>query len=314
MSRRSMAIRTLDDFLKVPGEDLGLCLKSFRQKIERTKLAQADAKRLGASTVVPFDVFEWSPNSPSDAAVKNRTFEAATRLAEMGLRPSAVYQLGELKIYCLEDCAEASQNELLRTPDIGRSTVLKIREHLNSLGMDFKESANRVAAAHDRARLLRMEPLLNRKATITDESDVAQLGLRTATFGRCLERALNTVGKLRSLTPRDVYMLFGKSSRMEIAQTLESIGLTLHCNPPQLDLWRYGMRLKKDMQFPGDDAPVLELQPWLGAAVNAFERSGVSTVGELKTLIRSGGGRVKGIGKSTAQRVADLFALELPQA
>src|SRR5450830_1838746 len=126
MSPRSMTIRTVEDFLKVPGKDLGLCLKSFREKIERTKLAQADAKRLGTGTVVPFDVFEWSPNAASDAGIKSRTFEGATPLAEMGLRPSAVYQLGELKIYCLEDCAEASQNELLRTPDIGRSTVLKI--------------------------------------------------------------------------------------------------------------------------------------------------------------------------------------------
>src|ERR1035437_3609789 len=126
MSSRSITIRALEDFLKVPGEDLGRCLKSFREKIERTKLARADAKRLGMSTVEPLDGFEWSPNAASDPDLKGLTFEASTPLTEMGLRPSAVRQLKDLQIYCLDDCTEASERELLRIPDIGRSTVLKL--------------------------------------------------------------------------------------------------------------------------------------------------------------------------------------------
>lgn len=305
-----MTIRTLEDFLKVPAEDLGLCLKSFREKIELTKMARADAKRLGMSTVEPLDGFEWSPNAASDPAHKSLTFEASSPLAEMGLRPSAVRHLKDLQIYCLEDCTEASEGELLRIPDIGRSTVLKLREYLIKIGLDFKQDSNPVTAKHDRARALRLQPLQNRKGTITDESEIAQLGLKTATFKRCLKSGLDTVGKLRRLNPRDDFGSFGTSSWLQIAQALETIGLTLNWTPSQLELWRYGMREKSDLCAPEDDESVIELQPWLGAAVFAFHKGGVSTVGELRALVRSGSGRVRGIGKSTAQRVADFCAIK----
>lgn len=305
MSDRTIRINKLDDFLQVPAEDLSKCLKAFRDKLEHIKLDRADAQRLGKHTVIPFESFHWMPNSVAD--VPTSGFKPDTPLAELGLRPSAVHQLREMQIYCLEDCSEASQGELLQTPDIGRATVLRIRELLISVGLDFRESSHPVRAAYDRLRLFQKEPLANRKGKIADASDVAELGLKTSTFSLCLKHKLSTVGDMRALSLRDYYIKFGSASRLEIATTLRALELPLHCNPSDLELWRQGMLLREEMAFPGDDADVGQLRPWIGACVEAFDAAGMTTVHALKQALRSGNGRVRGVGKSTLESVIQVM-------
>ncbi|MDI1339349.1 hypothetical protein [Polaromonas sp.] len=305
MSDRTIRITKLDDFLQVPAEDLSKCLKAFRDKLEQIKLNRADAQRLGKQTVIPFESFNWMPHAVAD--IPTSGFRPDTPLAELGLRPSAVHHLREMQIYCLEDCSEASQSELLRTPDIGRATVLRIRELLISVGLDFRESSHPVVAAYDRLRLFQKEPLVNRKGKIDDSSDVAELGLRTSTFSLCLKHKLQTVGDLRALSLRDYYIKFGSASRLEIATTLRALELPFHCNPSDLELWRGGMLLREEMTFPADDAAVGQLRPWIGACVEAFDAAGLTTVRALKLALKGGRGRVRGVGQSSLERVLQVM-------
>lgn len=152
-------------------------------------------------------------------------------------------------------------------------------------------------------RLFQKEPLQNRKGKISDASDLAELGLRTSTFSLCLKHKLGTVGDLRALSLWDYHVKFGSASRLEIATTFRALGLQLYCNPSDLELWRKGMLLREEMAFPADDADVGQLRPWIGACIEAFDAAGLTTVYALKQALRSGQGRVRGVGKSTLERV-----------
>lgn len=304
MAERNVKIRTLEDFLKVPSDDLRKCLNAFREKIEKIKMARVDAEKSALKVRVPFDVFQWSPhNSENPSANRLRP---DTPLNELGIRPSAVSHLREMKIYCLEDCAEASKNELLRTPDIGATTVARIREYLNAIGLDFRENPHPIGAAHERARLFRVQPVLERRHLIKDDSEVAILGLSTTALNACFKEKVLTVGDLRVRTVSSYYS-FGDSTRMEIAKALRAAGLNLVSEPTDLELWRGGMLSRDELVFPNANDSVLNLRPWLGAVVASLHAAGILTVGQLSHAVKNGSLRVRGIGKSTAERISDFF-------
>lgn len=83
-------------------------------------------------------------------------------------------------------------------------------------------------------------------------------------------------------------------------------GLSLRSNPTALELWRAGLQMAADMTHPNDEAPVVELQPWLGSLALIAGRQGIETVGALKTTVAQGG-KIKGMGPSSLERIAEYF-------
>ncbi|WP_342616565.1 hypothetical protein [Rhodoferax sp. GW822-FHT02A01] len=308
MAYRIVEISTIQDFLSVPSEDLGACLKAFQAHIEKVKLEMTDARHLGASQVTAMRCFTWQRRSTDRSTERPVVVTGSTALRDLGVKPAAVFRLRELNIYCLEDCSEVSQDELMATPDIGHKTVLSIRESLNAIGMDFKEHPNPRRAANNRARLLRNVPLSERGKSINATSEIAQLGLTTSTFSRFSRSNINTVGQLLDLRVSDLSSMFGSSGLREITQTLDALGLTLKANPSMLEQWRYGLRTKEDMPLPSDRAPITELRPWIGSSADAYKRHGLDTVEDLKHFFTDRNERVRGVGAYTLRRTIDFLA------
>lgn len=300
------------DLLSVPPDQLSLCLAALHEWILRSKRLIALAEAAGADTSkLEIEPFAWSPN-------EKRTVEAAvtpdTPIEELGIRRSAVHRMQELNIYRLEDLALASEDELLTMKDVGRTTVEQLREMLRKHGLTFKASDRPWRRDMDRAAVAHRTPASERR--LSDQSPITDLGLRPATANRCLERGIESIGALRALTLRDLYVKFGKASIRELVQTLKSVGMTLHSAPGVLAQWEYGVLNLNELKRPGDDAAVEELAPWLGASVTkALGKSGATTVAAARAVAieaKEGSCRRQGLGAHSQTRLLEYFGLSSP--
>lgn len=299
-------MRSLGDFVNLPPSEVAMCLRAFRDWIERGQSLRAAAQHEGIEpTQLAFSEFCWHTRDEPSAHPPAGHYEPTTDTRHLGLRPSAMYRLRELNLYALEDFTDASEDELLAVPDVGRATVNQIRGHLQAIGLDYRPSKNARTRANVASSAARKLPPAQR--TVTDDSPIAHLGLRTATLRRCLDKGLATVGALRSNSLRDLWISFGAKSVLELVETLELVGLDLASKPSQLEKWRYQAVRKETLTYPVDDAPVAELEPWLGSACGLLQKAGVATVGQARTLATAGGLRVRGMGSHTWSRVFDHF-------
>ena len=169
--RDHLTLRTVANFLAVPTADLRGCLRSFEDWLHRCHAFPAPPSGKG-----------WMPpasSSPSSLACPRRAVGAptaagpyapTTAIADLGLRPSAMHKLREQNLYALEDFTQASEDELLATPDVGRSTVAQIRSHLHTIGLDFAPSAHPGRRAVERAKVAMRLPAHERH--VTDASPI----------------------------------------------------------------------------------------------------------------------------------------------
>jgi len=296
----------------VPPDQLSACLAALHDWILRSKrfIVIAEAAGVDASKL-EIEPFAWTPN-------EKRSVDAAitpdTPIEELGIRRSAVHRMLEINIYRLEDLALASEDELMRMKDVGRTTVEQLREMLGKHGLAFKESDQPWRRDLDRAAVAFRTRAAERK--LSDQSPISELGLRPATVNRCLARGIDSVGALRSHTLRDLYVKFGKASIRELVQTLRCVGMTLHSAPGDLAQWEYGVLNLNELKRPGDDAAVEELAPWLGWSVTkALGKSGATTVAaarEVAIEAREGKCRRHGLGAHGQTRLMEYFALPKP--
>jgi hypothetical protein len=232
-----------------------------------------------------------------------------TPLGALGLRPSAKIRLNEFNIHTLGDCAQASEEELMLLPQVGRATVKRIQAHLKAIGLSFssKESANQFRAACGRGRMARAKSAEERRRDLTDRSHVADLGLQTRTIAQLLRSDIESVGQLRLLTVRQLWRIFGKQSLREVMRALSDVGIVLESNPTQLEMWRHNAIAKEDLVHPDDSAPIRELMPWLGGLTAHCEKAGIESVGQLRILAALGGTKVPGVGRRSWERAAKYF-------
>lgn len=301
-------IRSLDDFLAVPEAELTNCMTAFRRAIEAHKRLQTTALEAGAQpAAVPFREFIWKPREDERPPIAQVT--CTTLVEDLGLKPAAVRKFRDLNLYALEDFAQATENELRRIPDVGPSTVAQVRELLEAVGLAFRPPEHPWLRAAQKAKVARALAPEDRATRISDESDVADLGLKGTTLTRCLEMGINTVGQLRRMTLRDLYVPFGSQSLIDLLTCLDAVGKPLYSVPSQLERWRYRAIARESLVPPADDQPVSDLQPWIGAAAEHFDRAGIGTVGELRRAAAAGGRHVRGVGQFSWDRVFDHFAL-----
>jgi DNA-directed RNA polymerase alpha subunit len=218
-----------------------------------------------------------------------------------------MHELRTHNLYALEDFTQASEDELMARPRVGRATIVQIHSYLQALGLDFKPTPHPGRLADIKTRVARKLPPRERR--ISDDSHIGDLGLRTFTLGRCMQIGLTTVGALQRQSLRDLYPRFGLKSLQEIVQTLDSVGLELHSRPSQSEKWRFGAISKEHLKHPADHEPIRELQPWLGKLCDRMERAGVETVGALRSVTESGGVAVRGLGHGSWDRINKHFGV-----
>lgn len=299
MNEGTQTLRTVADFRAIPDGQLQHCLRAFRNWLEEQRIAAEAAAEARAP-----DAFVWTPRerpAPQPAP------SATTDIRQLGLRPSAVVQLTGMNIFALEDFAELSEQELSRVVNVGATTVVKVRSLLQAAGLDFRPPAAAIARPQPQRASERRLPA----RVIDDATHLADVGLRQQTVKKLLLRDITTVGALRDLAPRDFERMLSLRRRTEVYRVLQSHGLALRCGPSGLQLWRSGLVRVEDLAHPGDDAGVLELQPWLGSVALALERSGVESVGALRALAASGVVRrvERGLGPYAWTRIRKYFGM-----
>jgi hypothetical protein len=268
---RMRRLRTVRDFLEIPPSEVARCLRTFRAWIERGQVALSDAQRDGKDpSNLGLEEFAWIVRADPTTHRPAAPYAATTDIRELGLRPSAMHKLRELNLYALEDFTESSEDELLAVADVGAATIAQIREYLHQIGLDFRPSRHPVRRALMAAKISRLLPAVARN--VADDAAIAELGLRPPTVRRCLEKGICTVGELRQLTLRELWSFFGSKTILEVIETLWSVGLELVSQPTQLEKWKFGAVRKEQLQYPADDACVLELQPWLGAPCHTLKK------------------------------------------
>lgn len=218
-----------------------------------------------------------------------------------------MHELRTHNLYTLDDFTQASEDELMAMPRVGRATIVQIHSYLQALGLDFKPSPHPGRLADIKTRVARKLPPQERR--VTDDSHIGDLGLRTFTLGRCMQNGLTTVGTLRRQSLRDLYPRFGSKSLQEILETLASVGLELQSRPTQLEKWRFAAISKEHLKHPADHEPVRELQPWLGKLCDRLERAGIETVGALRSVAQAGGIGIPGLGRSSWDRIKAHFGV-----
>jgi len=310
MPRSRREIRSLNDFLDVPEEELQSCLAGLKAAIHRIKANQAALLRDGhPEERIRFDVFAWEP--VGKRRLETGSMQGATPIKALALKPRVRHVLSLLNIYYLEDLSEISESELIREPSVGQTTVARLREALHAIGMDFKPNPNPVGAMYDKNRALRKIPVEMRAHSLTDASHISELGLRSAILSRALDRDVITVGDLRAHSLRSLCMLFGQSQVKEILAVLDRAGKPLTTRPNQLELWRHGLLTADEVHVEtARTGAVLNLAPWIGwACAKMLEEREVKTVGDLLNALKRGDlGKLKGVGKGTEARVKRILS------
>lgn len=299
-------IRSLDDFLQVPESELPNCLAALHRAIEAHKKLRDCAQQRGVAA--PFTEFEWRPKEPRQPVAREITATAAVQ--DLGLKAAAVFHFREMNLYALEDFSEVTALDLRRVPDVGDSTVAQIRELLAIVGLRFREPTDPYYARLQRGKLARVMPAPERKKNICDAADIADLGLKSRTLARCVDKGILTVGHLRVMTLRDLYVAFGRQSIVDLLECLDSVGLELESRPTQTEKWRWHAIPREALKRPQEDAPTEDLQPWIGAGVaQDLTRAGLRTVGDVAQLATAGGLRMRGVGQGAWDKIFDYFSV-----
>jgi DNA-directed RNA polymerase alpha subunit len=218
-----------------------------------------------------------------------------------------MHELRTHNLYALEDFTQASEDELQAMPNVGRSTVVQIRSHLHALGLDFRQSENPKHRAHNQAALAQKLPPSERRTD--DDAPITGIGLRPMTASKCLNKGIQTVGALRSMTLRELWVGFGEKSLLELVETLEAVGLELASSPKQLEKWKYKAIRPEKLVMPEESEPIEELEPWLGAICGHLRDAGVLTGADARALVQAGNHKVRGIGPDSWRRLQVHFSI-----
>lgn len=289
-------LRTVADFATVPPGQLPNCLRAFKQWLQVQAAAQP--------TPAPRDEFVWVPRGRPGAG---EPLTPLTDIGRLGLRPGALQQFRRMNIFALEDFSAVSLAEMGRLVNVGSTTVARIREMLQSVGLDFRDAQEAPARPRPRAAAAANPP-----PAFGDDTALADLRLKPQTLRKLVLHGVRTVGELRELAPVQLAVLLSPRRRQEAFRLLRCRGMNLRSEPPELELWRHGLLHVDELRPPADDEDVFALQPWLGAALTgAAHAAGVASVGQLRELAAAEGlhHTVPGIGPYSWSRIRRFFGI-----
>lgn len=92
--RRTQTFRSVSDFLSVPTESIGLCLRSFEEWLHRANEIRHAAEQEGKNPdLLDLGAFTWHARTEPSSSRPTHPYPAATDLRDLGLRPSAMHEL-----------------------------------------------------------------------------------------------------------------------------------------------------------------------------------------------------------------------------
>ncbi|CAN7782224.1 hypothetical protein LJR175_008201 [Variovorax sp. LjRoot175] len=320
--KASYTFRSIAELAQVAEADLPSCLAALHRSLVEARRQHAAALRgqlIAPNAPFEFPAFTWKPTGarsdpfPALAA----TLGPETPINELPVRPRVRFVLHQRNVFCLEDLAAISENELLRGDGVGVKTVGRLREMLQAVGLNFLPNPDERGREFDETRALRALPEEARDATLlglADDAPVSQLALRPVTLRRAQRAGFRTVGELRATNPVGLAGRFGPAERREIYGRLLQTGQAFREGHPVAELWRYGLIERDKMQFPEDPGtPLSELRPWLEGAFKPLKKRGVADLGTLRALAEQGElAEVSGIGEFTATRLAVMLGMAAP--
>lgn len=131
-------IRSINDLAQLPDDELRACLTAMAKAIQAQRAEHAARLTNAAPPLRPrfnFQSFDWQAHS-NRLDIQAR-LQPDALIDELPLRPAVKARLRELSIYCLEDLAAISEEELLAQDEIGGNTVAKLRALLGRAALDF---------------------------------------------------------------------------------------------------------------------------------------------------------------------------------
>lgn len=313
---RVQTIRTIAELASIPEGDLPSCLAALHRGIVEARRQHAVALREGLiapEAAFEFSTFVWKPTGKQEAfSALAAKLGPETPVGELPVRPSVRFVLHQKNVFCLEDLSAISENELLRGDGVGVKTVGRLRELLQSIGLDLLPNPDQRGREFDESRALRSLPDEVRATSLkglSDTTSISHLGLRGGTLRRALRAGFKNIGELRATSPRVLATRFGRSERREIYARLLETGIAFSETTSPTELWKYGLVARDEMQFPGEpETPLADLQPWLGAAFKPLQKRGMKDLGALLAAAdRNELASISGIGKSTADKLVELL-------
>jgi Bacterial RNA polymerase, alpha chain C terminal domain len=145
-------IQSVSDLAQLPDDELLGCIGALRAAIHEAKRRHAIARRQDPAmdSRFTFTSFDWSPRGVQRLSTPVR-LTPATPIDEISVRASAREALKELNIFCIEDLAEISEQELLKEEAIGPKTLARLREILARVRLDFLPNPNSEEGERSRA-------------------------------------------------------------------------------------------------------------------------------------------------------------------
>lgn len=307
-------IRTVADLAALSDAELSACLRALRDAIQARKRVHAAAIASGSvpsDSPLGFTEYTWKPN-PESESKWNQDYPPTTPVRELPIRTRARFQLEDMRILALEDLSTISERELMCCKDMGATTVTRLRELLQSNGMDFAQPEDPEVAEYQRNRALRTlggDELLKARAGLPDDAPITRLGLHPQTVERAKRAGWQKVGELRAAALRQLAVGFGKAGIKEVVLALNDTGEGLRCRPQPYELWRFGVLELDELTKPdADDTPVAQLRPWVGAVVEKLQEAGVETLGELRAAAKEGPlRRMRGVGANGQDRLLEFL-------
>lgn len=315
---KSQTLRTIAELASIPEADLSSCLAALHRGIVEARRQHAVALREGliaSDSHFEFPTFIWRPTGKREAfSALAAKLGPETPIGELPLRQRVRFVLHQKNVFCLEDLSAISENELLRGDGLGVKTVGRLRELLQSIGLDLLPNPDQRGRELDESRALRSLPDESRVASLkglSDSAPLSHLGLRGGTLRRAERTGFKLVGELRASSPRILAIRFGSSERREIYARLLETGTAFSETPSPTELWKQGLIDRDDMQFPREpETPLADLQPWLGAAFKPLKRKGMRDLGSLRAAAdQKELASISGIGSSTADKLVQLLTV-----
>lgn len=291
-------IRTLDDLLSVPREELLGCMRAVTQAVRA-------AKNEGRAVVGPVTWDQASARLP-----RGTDLTEDTPIYQLGLQLYVTRELRDIGVVRVADLTTVTQAQLLKLSRVGEGSIRILMRALDALGLHFAIDPNPEAALRDRHAIAAARPFEELQARLTIESAIVDVGLLSLAEVQAAEAAgLHTIGHVLDLPAQSLVAKTGRRQARGIDSALAKLGFRRTEDTP-VERWRVGLVTLPDLPVPDDDGtPLDDLQPWLTISLRRLlEQQGIRTLGELRVLCRDSGGFVANLPRAFQPTISTLVA------
>lgn len=282
---RARTLRTVADLATLTDIELDDCLAALRAAIGRCRQSEIGTGGAAAGGWL-FDAFAWT--RPAETV----SITLSTPVACLPIHSAAKAPLIALGVATLGDLTQVSESDVRICKHVGKKTFETLRQLLAAHGLAFRDASSEPPSGalrtHPRRRSARGALAMARRA-LPEDAPLADLLLPRRTLRKAHVAGLKTLGDLRSTALPVLCNVFGTAALRRVVEALDDTGTGLVPRPTERDLWRAGLIDIDALPRPEDGgAPVEDLRPWVGAAVDRLQRAGLPTLSAVENVARSG--------------------------